>query len=810
MANILTLPGFRPCIDGFFGRKQTLEDLKSRAETKGLTFIVGPPRRGKTRLMFELARYLEGKDDFLYSYYELETASANPFHHCVERLFQNHIRNAPNLEKAKRFALSQYEKVKKTTGVVLKVMGSADPTGAGSLAEIGVGQMLSESASQSLTLRPLPYETIRDTVNDIFKESNKKIVLFLDQWETGENNEENRNILRSFLKDPYNWPDTHIFVNLRPDNNAHQYCKELTLEYSHAVQIIEPAPLNIDGQEEQDRLLDLLRQEVPLTLQIDNVSLLKAIALTPMVIDRILEDKGFADLEGLKETIKGAVEGTYIDIVKSIDKLGDNHRRLLIFLSLLPELNPESWEKLKSLGEDFPCPPEYLDHLRQQGILSNINPPQAVHATAWETILKHLKTHAQATTLDLGYKLAQTLACKISKVIEEERVYVTSLQEVIKNLQPEASEPWLEALDATALGLTGQRIAGKQATLSLGVEWALKNNRQILPFLSMGLCNMTADAELDERREAVSAIRKLYKLDEDNITIRERLAKGLYNITVVAELDERREAVSAIRKLYKLDEDNITIREPLATGLYNMTVGAELEEKRAAVSAIRKLYELDEDNITVREQLARALVNLMAGAELEETRTAVSAIRELYELDEDNITIRERLALGLANSTVDAELEEKRAAVSAIRKLYELDEDNITIRERLAMGLCNMTVGAELEEAREAVSAIRELYKLDEDNITIREYLAKGLYNMTVVAKLDERREAVSAIRKLYKLDEDIIAIREQLAKGLYNMTVGAELDEKREAVLKELSGLRDRWPEDEVWELDAWDQIFS
>jgi AAA+ ATPase superfamily predicted ATPase len=101
MVSIHKLAGFRPCKDGFFGREQILEDLKKRAETKGLTFIVGPPRRGKTRLMFELARSLEDNNSYLYSYYELISPSANPFHYCVERLSENYIRKPPNIKKAK-------------------------------------------------------------------------------------------------------------------------------------------------------------------------------------------------------------------------------------------------------------------------------------------------------------------------------------------------------------------------------------------------------------------------------------------------------------------------------------------------------------------------------------------------------------------------------------------------------------------------------------------------------------------------------------------------------------------------------------
>jgi AAA+ ATPase superfamily predicted ATPase len=366
MVNVLELSGFRPCKDGFFGRKQDLEDLKNRAETKGLTFIVGPPRRGKTRLMFELARYLNENNQFLYSYYELEAASANPFHYCVERLFENYIKNAPNNIKAKQFAKSHFEKVKKVTGVVLKVLGSTDPTGAGSLAQISAGLMLSGNPNQGLTLHRLPYEIIRETVNEIFKKSSKKTVLLLDQWKMGENNEENKNILKSFLSDQYNWPQVHIFVNLRPDNKAHEHCKELMLEYSNIVQIFQPAPIALNEPEEKNQLLNLLNNEVPLARQLNEASLLQAIGVTPMVIERIL-DKKFEDMEGLEETIKGAVEGTYIDIIKKIRKLDDNLRRILIFLSLLPELNTESWEKLKILGEDFSCTPDYLDQLRQQG-----------------------------------------------------------------------------------------------------------------------------------------------------------------------------------------------------------------------------------------------------------------------------------------------------------------------------------------------------------------------------------------------------------------------------------------------------------
>jgi hypothetical protein len=519
MVPIHELAGFRPCKEGFFGREQILEDLKKRAETKGLTFIVGPPRRGKTRLMFELARHLEDSENHLYSYYELISPSANPFHYCVERLSENYIRKAPNLKKAKEFVSNQFTRIKNVAGVVLKVYGAVDPLGAGSLAETAAGSILTDSIGQGQTLRRLPYEIIRETVNKISEESKKSIVLFLDQWEMGEENEENRIILKSFLDDPYSWPHVHIFVNLRQNRKAHKDCKDLKGEFFDSVQIIEPLPLDLHDLVEQERILNLLHKEVPLTSEIDEASLLKDIEVTPMVIDRIL-DKKFEDVEGLEETIKGAVEGTYRDIIKKIDKLNDSQRRTLIFLSLLPELTPESWDELKNLGTDFPCPPECLDHLWQQGILSNVNPPQASHTTAWETILKHLKAELNlATTLDLGHRLAQTLATRIIKVTEEEGIFIISLQEVIKKLKPEGIKPWLEALEITASSLRGHNIAGQLPTLCLGVEWALKNNKDIYPFLTKGLLNLTMDAELDERRQCVEEIRSLYELDVDNVVL---------------------------------------------------------------------------------------------------------------------------------------------------------------------------------------------------------------------------------------------------------------------------------------------------
>jgi len=574
--------GFSSCKEGFFGRKQILEDLKKRAETKGLTFIVGPPRRGKTRLMFELARSLEDSDSYLYSYYELISPSANPFHYCVERLSENYIRKAPNLKKAKEFISSQFKKINNITGVLLKIAGKFDPT-------IEAASTLSDSMGQSQSLRRLPYEIIRETVNKISEESKKSIVLFLDQWEMGEENEENGIILQSFLNDPYGWPHVHIFVNLRQNGKAHKDCKNLAGDFTDSVEIIEPLPLDLQNPKEIERILNLLHKEVPLTKEISEDSLLKAIEVTPMVIDRILDNK-FDDAEGLEETIKGAVEGTYRDIIKKIDKLNDSQRRTLIFLSLLPELTPESWEELKNLGEDFSCPPECLDHLRQQGILNNVNPPQASHTTAWETILKHLKTELNlATTLDLGHRLAQTLAIRIIHINEEDRVFFISLLEVIKKLKPEGSKPWLEALEIVALSLVGQNIEGQLPKLCDGVKWALKNNQALLPFITNGLINLTVGSKLEERRQCVQEIRMLYELDADHVAIRERLAMGLHNLTAVSELVERRQCVQEIRTLYELDVDNVAIREHLAKGLANVWIKTKKQERKNVSEELRVL-----------------------------------------------------------------------------------------------------------------------------------------------------------------------------------------------------------------------------
>jgi hypothetical protein len=181
------------------------------------------------------------------------------------------------------------------------------------------------------------------------------------------------------------------------------------------------------------------------------------------------------------------------------------------------------------------------------------------------------------------------LAGRINKVIEEERIYHTDLQEVIVNLKPMGMTPWLEALDTVALSLTGQHIPNKRATLYPGVEWAIKNNKQIFPFLSLGLLNITVDAELDERKKCVDEIRELYKREEDNTSIRESLANGLYNITVGAELDECRKCTNEIRDLYKRDEDNTSIRESLAKGLGNLWLTSSVAGKKKVFEEIEVL-----------------------------------------------------------------------------------------------------------------------------------------------------------------------------------------------------------------------------
>jgi hypothetical protein len=699
--------GFSSCKEGFFGREQILEDLKKRAETKGLTFIVGPPRRGKTRLMYELAQHLEDSDPYLYGYYKLTFVFDNPFDRCLERLSENYIRRASNVEKSKKFISSQFANIKNRAGVVLKVASKFDPSGVG--LAIGAAATVADNMGKNQALQRLPNEILCETVQKIAEESQKKIVLILDQWEEGEDNQENRSILKSFFDEFENWPHVHIFINLRQNREAHNHCRDLAVEYANIIKIIEPPPLDLADSGEKERILNFLHEKVPFTKEIDKDSLIDAIRVTPLVIDRI-QGESFDNSEALQETIKGAIEGTYIDIIKKIRNLDNPHRRALIFLSLLPELTSESWEELNNLGDDFTFSPERFDHLRNLGILSDVNPPQASHPTAWEIILKHLKAENTNATVDLGHRLAQTLASKIIKVTEDERVFITAMQQVINKLKPEGIKPWLEALETVASSMMGQNISGQLPTLCLGVEWTLKNNQALLLFIIHGLINLTVSSELDERRQCVEEILMLYELDADNVAIREQLTKSLYNLTVDSELSMRWHCVNKIRTLYELDADNVVIREHLSKGLYNLTAVAELDETRRYVQEILTLYELDADNVAIREQLTKSLCNLTAVSELDEQRQCVKKIRTLYEVDESNVVIREYLARGLYKLTVVVwELDETRQYVEDIRKLYELDADHVAIREKLATGLGKFWLMTHGEEKNKVLEELRDL-----------------------------------------------------------------------------------------------------
>ena len=59
------------------------------------------------------------------------------------------------------------------------------------------------------------------------------------------------------------------------------------MEYSNIVKIIEPPRLDFTDSEERQRILNFLHEKIPLTQKIDQDSLLDAMQLSPMVIDRI-------------------------------------------------------------------------------------------------------------------------------------------------------------------------------------------------------------------------------------------------------------------------------------------------------------------------------------------------------------------------------------------------------------------------------------------------------------------------------------------------------------------------------------------
>src|SRR4051812_33089537 len=97
MSNI---PLHTPC----FGRKQDLDELQQRVRQQGVTFVMAPPRMGKTRLVRNLAfaRLLSSPDEnWLVGYAESSASENDLMREAIADLYKRWLDKAGMLAQAR-------------------------------------------------------------------------------------------------------------------------------------------------------------------------------------------------------------------------------------------------------------------------------------------------------------------------------------------------------------------------------------------------------------------------------------------------------------------------------------------------------------------------------------------------------------------------------------------------------------------------------------------------------------------------------------------------------------------------------------
>ncbi len=295
-----------------FGRERDLEALCARVRFKGLTAVAARPQMGKSWLLAELARRLSQDHEprHLVGFAESFGETPDLLLRTVIDLYTRWLSDAGYWQQAKMVWEQQKPNllpgIAKTVARIFKETAGKAAKPVAVAVEDAINGLI--AADQSLKtggvqLPTLTYEQARDLVAAVAAISERRVALFLDQWEKSPDVAREAKALDAFIRHLDDWPHCHVFLALRPDEPAYGTVQKLEASLRGPVADLSPRAMQLADPAEQARLIRYVQRDVAAAARADDQTLLGLVDGYPGVIYQWTNDyqrehmRSRADLE---------------------------------------------------------------------------------------------------------------------------------------------------------------------------------------------------------------------------------------------------------------------------------------------------------------------------------------------------------------------------------------------------------------------------------------------------------------------------------------------------------------------------------
>ena len=691
MATPKPFPDRRPQL---FGREPDLEALCARVRIKGLTAVAARPQMGKSWLLTELARRLSQADEPRHLVGFSESAGETPdlLLRTVVDLYTRWLSDADYRQQATMVWDQQKPNllpgIAKTVARIFKeTVGKAAKPVAVAVEDAINGLIAADQSLKTggLQLPTLSYEQARDLVAAVAAISERRVALFLDQWEKSPDVARESKTLDAFIRHLEDWPHCHVFLALRPEEPAYGTVQKLVASLAGPVELYPLQPMQLANSAERARLIRYVQRDVAAAARTDDQTLLDLVDGYPGVLYQWTNDYQRTHMRTGADLARVAADAQayrFSELDDVLPKLAGDQRKLAIRLALLPLGGGPVWSAIKAEVLDA-LNAGLIDDLGDANVLESIDPPDFGHAKRWETARAWFLDHRRNGVKDEAAALIPRLAAPIRDAAPATEPHAS----VLSSLLPAARDLGLDdlplALCQSAASMFQAYDEADDALLRGAEKAKAPQLRALAPLLAIALVNTLNHAKDEQdlaRRDGLLAeLRVLASAHPEDAAVREQLAMGLFNTLYHAKDEQdlaRRDGLLAeLRALASAHPEDAAVREQLARGLFNTLVWAKDEQDLARrdglLDELRALAGAHPEDAAVRERLAMGLFNTLYHAKDEQDLARrdrlLDELRALASAHPEDAAVREPLAKGLAKTMLDAEGEEKPELEAALR-----------------------------------------------------------------------------------------------------------------------------------------------
>ena len=445
-----------------FGRQTTVDLLVQRDNRPGITGIVAPPLMGKTWILSEVARQLQGDGRTLVGYHEAKGGETSHLLYALVNLYTRWLSNSTFLEQAKVFWGQHQENWISRLGSAFGDLISK--AGKGTLSE-GLPDLVKGAfdtlvkAQKDLTtggleLAPLSYERALSLAQLVHTVSDQRLVLILDACEQTLIVQHELAFLQTLLRHLDQWPPIHIFLALRyPDpfrtnsEEPQRNLSKLSEIYPTAVRI-ELDAMDLQNSSERDRLVTFVRDRVEATRQLADEAILDMVAGFPGVLYRWRQPYS-APLapSDLQQEATNAHSARYPEIDAFLRELSDSRMTIAAGLAFFPRLDLPRWRLYDSV---LTSNPTEVDALIDNRLLIDAPFPTYGHETRHTAARTWFFNHRRPLMRRTAERCIREVASRISGVNSPSFPHFETLRSCIPTALQLEVEPVSECLITAA------------------------------------------------------------------------------------------------------------------------------------------------------------------------------------------------------------------------------------------------------------------------------------------------------------------------------------------------------------------------